>query len=241
LELDRGVGIPFKGNYSSWLKQKQERLRHKEKHESKRQKTLERELEWISMSPKGRQTKSKSRITSYEDLLKKDADQQDEVMEIFIPPGPRLGDKVLIASELSKSFENKLLMEKTDFIIPPGAIVGIIGPNGAGKSTLFKMIINQEKPDSGELETGDTVAIGYVDQDRDTLDGEKSIWENISGGNDTLVIAGRKVNSRAYVSKFNFSGKDQQKKAKVLSGGERNRVHLANVLKSEANFLLLDE
>ncbi|MCK5543014.1 MAG: energy-dependent translational throttle protein EttA [Desulfobacterales bacterium] len=241
LELDRGVGIPFKGNYSSWLEQKQERLRHEQKHESKRQKTLERELEWIRMSPKGRQTKAKSRITSYEDLLKKDADKQDEVMEIFIPAGPRLGEKVLIAKNLSKAFENKLLMEKTDFIIPPGAIVGIIGPNGAGKSTLFNMICKKDTPDSGELEIGDTVAIGYVDQDRDTLDGEKSIWENISGGNDTLVIAGRKVNSRAYVSKFNFSGQDQQKKAKVLSGGERNRVHLANVLKSEANLLLLDE
>ena len=241
LELDRGVGMPFKGNYSSWLEQKQERLRHKEKHESKRQKTLERELEWIRMSPKGRQTKAKSRITSYEELLKKDSDKQDEIMEIFIPPGPRLGSKVLNAKNVSKAFEDKLLMENMDFITPPGAIVGIIGPNGAGKSTLFKMIIDQEKPDSGVLEKGDTVAIGYVDQDRDTLDGEKSIWENISGGSDTLLIAGRKINSRAYVSKFNFSGQDQQKKAKVLSGGERNRVHLANVLKSEANLLLLDE
>jgi ATP-binding cassette ChvD family protein len=241
LELDRGVGIPFKGNYSSWLEQKQERLRHKEKHESKRQKTLERELEWIRMSPKGRQTKAKSRITSYEELLKKDAETQDAVMEIFIPPGPRLGSKVLIAKKVSKAFEDKLLMENMEFITPAGAIVGIIGPNGAGKSTLFKMIIDQEKPDSGELEKGNTVAIGYVDQDRDTLDGEKSIWENISGGSDTILIAGRKINSRAYVSKFNFSGQDQQKKAKVLSGGERNRVHLANVLKSEANLLLLDE
>ncbi len=241
LELDRGVGIPFKGNYSSWLEQKQERLRHAQKHESKRQKTLERELEWIRMSPKGRQTKAKSRITSYEELLKKDSDKQDEMMEIFIPPGPRLGDKVLVAKKVTKAFKDKLLMENMDFIIPPGAIVGIIGPNGAGKSTLFKMIIDQEKPDTGELLTGDTVALGYVDQDRDTLDGEKSIWENISGGNDIIVIAGKKINSRTYVSKFNFSGQDQQKQTKVLSGGERNRVHLANVLKSEANLLLLDE
>ncbi|MCD4742663.1 MAG: energy-dependent translational throttle protein EttA, partial [Desulfobacteraceae bacterium] len=241
LELDRGVGIPFKGNYSSWLEQKQERLRHEQKHESKRQQTLQRELEWIRMSPKGRQSKAKSRITSYENLLKKDAEQQDAAMEIFIPPGPRLGDKVLIAKDLSKALGEKLLIDKMEFIIPPGAIVGIIGPNGAGKSTLFKMIIDQEKPDSGVLETGDTVRLGYVDQDRDTLDGEKSIWENISGGSDTLLIAGRKINSRAYVSKFNFSGTDQQKKTRVLSGGERNRVHLANVLKEEANLLLLDE
>jgi len=241
LELDRGVGIPFKGNYSSWLEQKQERLRHEQKHESKRQQTLQRELEWIRMSPKGRQSKAKSRITSYENLLKKDAEQQDAAMEIFIPPGPRLGDKVLIAKDLSKALGEKLLIDKMEFIIPPGAIVGIIGPNGAGKSTLFKMIIDQEKPDSGVLETGDTVRLGYVDQDRDTLDGEKSIWENISGGSDTLIIAGRKINSRAYVSKFNFSGTDQQKKTRVLSGGERNRVHLANVLKEEANLLLLDE
>ncbi len=241
LELDRGVGIPFKGNYSSWLEQKQERLRHEQKHESKRQKTLERELEWIRMSPKGRQTKARSRITSYETLLKKDAKEQDEKMEIFIPPGPRLGDKVLTAKDLSKALGEKLLIDKMNFIIPPGAIVGIIGPNGAGKSTLFKMICDQEKPDSGELTCGDTVKFGYVDQDRDTLDPEKSIWENISEGSDTLIIAGRKINSRAYVSKFNFSGQDQQKKTKVLSGGERNRVHLANVLKSEANLLLLDE
>ncbi|MCK5310974.1 MAG: ATP-binding cassette domain-containing protein, partial [Desulfobacteraceae bacterium] len=185
--------------------------------------------------------KAKSRITSYENLLKKDAQQQDERMEIFIPPGPRLGSKVLIANNLSKALGEKLLIDKMNFIVPPGAIVGIIGPNGAGKSTLFKMIIDQEKPDSGELESGDTVRLGYVDQDRDTLDGEKSIWENISGGGDTLLIAGRKINSRAYVSKFNFSGTDQQKKTKVLSGGERNRVHLANVLKLEANLLLLDE
>ncbi len=241
LELDRGVGIPFKGNYSSWLEQKQERLRHEQKHESKRQQTLQRELEWIRMSPKGRQSKAKSRITSYENLLKKDAEQQDAKMEIFIPPGPRLGSKVLIANDLSKALGEKLLIDKMNFIIPPGAIVGIIGPNGAGKSTLFKMICDKEKIDSGELESGETVKLGYVDQDRDTLDGEKSIWENISEGSDTLIIAGRKINSRAYVSKFNFSGTDQQKKTKVLSGGERNRVHLANVLKEEANLLLLDE
>jgi len=241
LELDRGVGIPFKGNYSSWLEQKQERLRHEQKHESKRQKTLERELEWIRMSPKGRQSKAKSRISSYENLLKKDAQQQDEAMEIFIPAGPRLGDKVLIANDLSKSLGEKLLIDKMNFILPPGAIVGIVGPNGAGKSTLFKIICDKEKADSGELEKGDTVVIGYVDQERDTLDGEKSIWENISEGSDTILIGGRKINSRAYVSKFNFSGQDQQKKTKVLSGGERNRVHLANVLKSEANMLLLDE
>ncbi len=241
LELDRGAGIPFKGNYSSWLEQKQERLRHAHKHENKRKKTIERELEWIRMSPRGRQTKAKARITSYEELLKKDMDTQDQSMEIFIPPGPRLGSKVLIAENVSKAFEDKLLMENMNFIIPPGAIVGIIGPNGAGKSTLFKMITGREQPDSGLLETGGSVVLGYVDQNRDSLDNEKSIWENISGGSDTLIIAGRKVNSRAYVSKFNFSGQDQQKKAGVLSGGERNRVHLANVLKSEANLLLLDE
>ena len=241
LELDRGEGIPWKGNYSSWLEQKQQRLRVEQKQESKRQKTLERELEWINMSPKGKQAKSKSRIKAYEELLKKNIQQQEEKMELFIPPGPRLGDKVVVADSVSKAFDNKLLMEDLNFIVPPGAIVGIIGPNGAGKSTLFNMVCGKENPDSGSINLGETVRLGYVDQERDVLDDEKTVWEIISGGNDSITLGGRDVNSRAYVSKFNFSGRDQQKKGKFLSGGERNRVHLARILKAEANLLLLDE
>ena len=241
LELDRGEGIPWKGNYSSWLEQKGNRLKNQEKQESKRQKTLERELEWIKMSPKGKRSKSKARLNSYDQLLKQDSQDRERELEIFIPPGPRLGDKVVVAQGISKAFGEKLLVENMDFIIPPGGIVGVVGPNGAGKSTLFNMITSKISPDNGAMELGDTVKIAYVDQDRNVLDPDKTIWEVISGGNDTLVMGGREINSRAYVSKFNFSGSDQQKKVGVLSGGERNRVHLARMLKEEANLLLLDE
>ncbi|MBF0199896.1 MAG: energy-dependent translational throttle protein EttA [Desulfamplus sp.] len=241
LELDRGEGIPWKGNYSSWLEQKQNRLKNEEKKESKRQKTLERELEWIRMSPKGRRSKSKARITAYDELLQNASKDRELDLELFIPPGPRLGDKVVVAREVTKTFEDKLLVEDMDFMLPPGGIIGVIGPNGAGKSTLFKMITGQEKPDAGTIELGETVKVAYVDQDRNVLDPDKSIWEVISGGHDTINLGGREVNSRAYVSKFNFSGQDQQKKVGVLSGGERNRVHLARMLKEEANLLLLDE
>jgi len=241
LELDRGEGIPWKGNYSSWLDQKQKRLAQEQKSESKRQQTLQRELEWINMSPKGRRAKPKARITAYEDLLKKDSKQQENVLEIFIPPGPRLGDKVVVADEVSKGYDNKLLVEKMSFVIPPGGIIGVIGPNGAGKTTLFNMITRREKPDSGTIETGQTVKFAYVDQERDTLDPEKTIFETITGGTEKMLIGGREINSRAYVAKFNFSGQDQQKKVKEISGGERNRVHLATLLKKEANVLLLDE
>jgi len=241
LELDRGEGIPWKGNYSSWLEQKGNRLKNQEKQESKRQKTLERELEWIKMSPKGKRSKSKARLSSYDQLLKQDSQDQERELEIFIPPGPRLGGKVLVAQGISKAFGEKLLVENMDFIIPPGGIVGVVGPNGAGKSTLFNMITSKISPDSGVMELGDTVKTAYVDQDRNVLDPDKTIWEVISGGNDTLLLGGREINSRAYVSKFNFSGSDQQKKVGVLSGGERNRVHLARILKEEANLLLLDE
>ncbi|MBU0464182.1 MAG: energy-dependent translational throttle protein EttA [Proteobacteria bacterium] len=241
LELDRGEGIPWKGNYSSWLDQKQKRLATEQKSESKRQQTLQRELEWINMSPKGRRTKSKARITAYEDLLKKDVQQQERDLEIFIPPGPRLGEKVIVAKGITKAFENKLLVEDMNFVIPPGAIIGIVGPNGAGKTTLFNMITGKEKPDAGTIELGQTVKFAYVDQERDTLDPEKTIFELLSDGNDKMLIGGREINSRAYVAKFNFSGSDQQKKVKDISGGERNRVHLATILKKEANLLLLDE
>ncbi|MEA1967376.1 MAG: energy-dependent translational throttle protein EttA [Thermodesulfobacteriota bacterium] len=241
LELDRGEGIPWKGNYSSWLEQKQNRLKKESKSESKRQKTLERELEWIKMSPKGKRSKSKARITSYENLLKQDVSEQEKDLEIFIPPGPRLGDKVIVAENISKAFNDKLLVDNMSFIIPAGGIIGIVGPNGAGKSTLFNMITDRDKPDSGTIELGKTVKIAYVDQDRNILDPEKSIWEVICGGHDSILLGGREINSRAYVSKFNFSGSDQQKKVGVLSGGERNRVHLARMLKEEANLLLLDE
>nr|WP_320013908.1 energy-dependent translational throttle protein EttA [uncultured Desulfobacter sp.] len=241
LELDRGQGIPWKGNYSSWLEQKQQRLAKEEKSESKRQQTLARELEWIKMSPKGRRSKSKARITAYEELLKKDSNQQEQKMEIFIPPGPRLGSKVVVAQNVAKSFEDKLLVEDMNFVLPPGAIVGVVGPNGAGKTTLFKMITGKEKPDSGTIEIGDSVQVAYVDQERDSLDPEKTIYEVISGGSDTLVLGDREINARAYVGKFNFSGSDQQKKVKDISGGERNRVHMATMLQKQANLLLLDE
>ncbi|MBF0390522.1 MAG: energy-dependent translational throttle protein EttA, partial [Desulfamplus sp.] len=241
LELDRGEGIPWKGNYSSWLEQKQNRLKNEEKKESKRQKTLERELEWIKMSPKGRHSKAKARITSYDELLKQDVKDREKDLEIYIPPGPRLGDKVVIADGVTKAFGDKILVENMSFIIPAGGIIGVVGPNGAGKSTLFNMITGKQNPDAGTIEIGETVKIAYVDQDRHILNPDKSIWEVISDGNETILLGGREVNSRAYVSKFNFSGTDQQKKVGFLSGGERNRVHLARMLKEEANLLLLDE
>ncbi len=241
LELDRGQGIPWKGNYSSWLDQKQNRLKQEEKSESERQKTLQRELEWIRMSPKGRHAKAKARITSYEMLLQQDMEKQAKEMEIFIPPGPRLGNVVIESENITKAYGENILVEGMTFSLPPGGIIGIIGPNGAGKTTLFRMITGQEKPDSGEIRIGDTVKLAYVDQSRDSLDPNKSIWEAISDGQDTVQIGNREVNSRAYVGKFNFSGQDQQKKVSLLSGGERNRVHLARILKEGANVLLLDE
>ncbi|WDP92848.1 MAG: energy-dependent translational throttle protein EttA [Desulfobacter sp.] len=241
LELDRGEGIPWKGNYSSWLEQKQRRLATEQKSESKRQQTLARELDWINMSPKGKRSKSKARIKAYEELLKKDVKQQEQEMEIFIPPGPRLGSKVIVAEKVSKAFEDKLLVDDMNFVIPAGAIIGVVGPNGAGKTTLFKMITGKETPDQGSIELGQSVKLAYVDQERDTLDPEKTIYEVISGGSDKLLIGGREINARAYVGKFNFSGSDQQKKVKDISGGERNRVHMATMLQQEANLLLLDE
>ncbi len=240
LELDRGEGIPFEGNYSSWLEQKKKRLEVEEKHESKRQKTLQKELEWIRQNPKGRQTKSRARINSYEELLSDQRNKQREEMEIFIPPGPRLGDKVIEANNVSKGYGDKLLVEDMEFSLPPGGIVGIIGPNGAGKTTLFKMITGEETPDNGSLIVGDTVKLGYIDQKR-PLDPKKTIWEEISSGEDSLKLGSREINSRAYVARFNFSGSDQQKRIGELSGGERNRVHLAKILKDGANVLLLDE
>jgi len=240
LELDRGRGIPWKGNYSSWLDQKQERLRREEKSESERQKTLQRELEWIRMSPKARRAKGKARINAYESLLDKQSEKRRDDLEIPIPPGPRLGDVVIEADKVTKSYSEKLLVEDMTFALPPGGIVGVIGPNGAGKTTLFRMITGQEAPDSGLIKVGHTVVLAYVDQSR-TLDPNKSIWEEISGGEDTLKLGNREVNSRAYVGRFNFSGSDQQKKVSMLSGGERNRVHLAKMLKEGANVLLLDE
>jgi len=240
LELDRGQGIPFKGNYTSWLEQKQERLRQQEKSESERQRTLQRELEWIRMSAKARQAKGKARITAYEDLLGQESQKRREDLEIPIPPGPRLGNVVIEAEKVSKAYGDNLLVDGMTFKLPPGGIVGVIGPNGAGKTTLFRMITGQEKPDSGKIRIGDTVALAYVDQSR-TLDPNKNIWEEISGGADLLKIGNREVNSRAYVARFNFSGTDQQKKVGSLSGGERNRVHLAKMLKQGANVILLDE
>jgi energy-dependent translational throttle protein EttA len=241
LELDQGRGIPWEGNYSSWLEQKQERLRQEEKSESDRQKTLQRELEWIRMAPRARQAKSKARINSYEMLLQQDSEKRQKELEIYIPPGPRLGNVVIEADNVSKAYGDNLLVEKMSFRLPPGGIVGVIGPNGAGKTTLFRMITGQEEPDGGTIRKGETVQIGYVDQSRDTLDGNKNIWEEISGGKDVIELGKRQVNSRAYVARFNFSGADQQKKVGFLSGGERNRVHLAKILKSGANVLLLDE
>ena len=241
LELDRGFGIPWKGNYSSWLEQKQERLRREEKGESKRQKTLERELEWIHASPKARQAKSKARYTAYESLLNQEAEHRREDLEIYIPPGPRLGDVVIDLQGVSKGYSDHLLIDTLDLSIPPGSIVGVIGPNGAGKSTLLKMITGQEKPDAGSVHLGQTVKLAYVDQSRETLDAEKSVFDEISGGDELIDLGGQKRNARAYVSSFNFQGSDQQKKVGVLSGGERNRVHLAKILKSGANVILLDE
>ncbi len=241
LELDRGHGIPWKGNYSSWLEQKQKWLKQEEKSESERQKTLQRELEWIRMSPKGRRAKSKARINSYENLLGEETENNARSLEIYIPPGPRLGRMVIEADNVSKSYGDRLLMEEMSFLLPPGGIVGIIGPNGAGKTTLFRMITGQEEPGSGTIRIGDSVKLAYVDQSRDSLDPDKSIWEVISDGLDTVQLGSLEYNSRAYVARFNFSGTDQQKKVGLLSGGERNRVHLARMLKEGANVLLLDE
>ena len=240
LELDRGEGIPWKGNYSSWLEQKQERLRREEKAEGNRQKTLERELDWIRMSPKGRHAKSQARISAYEKLLGEEAEKREKELELFIPPGPRLGDVVIDAQDVSKGFGDKLLVEGMNFSLPPGGIVGVIGPNGAGKSTLFKMITGEEQSDSGTFRLGDTVKLAYVDQTRE-LDSDKTIWEEISEGADQLELGKQLVNSRAYVGRFNFSGSEQQRKVGSLSGGQRNRVHLAKMLKEGANVILLDE
>ena len=240
LELDRGQGIPWQGNYSSWLEQKQQRLAQEEKSESDRQKTLQRELEWIRMSPKGRHAKGKARINSYEALLSEQNKERIQDLEIYIPPGPRLGGVVVEAKDVSKGFGDRLLLEGMNFALPPGGIVGVIGPNGAGKTTLFKMMTHEEEPDSGTIRIGDTARLACVDQNR-TLDPNKSIWEEISGGSDMVQLGSRQMNSRAYVGRFNFSGSDQQKKVTSLSGGERNRVHLAKMLKEGANVLLLDE
>ncbi len=241
LELDRGQGIPWKGNYSSWLEQKGERLKLEEKSESERQKTLARELEWIRMSPKGRHAKSKARISSYEELLGKQGEARAKDLEIYIPPGPRLGKVVIEAENVTKAYGDNILVENMSFMLPPGGIVGVIGPNGAGKTTLFRMITGQEKPDKGTIRIGETVKLGYVDQSRDVLDPDKTIWQVITGGQEQVQLGKHLMNSRAYVSRFNFGGTDQQKKVGVLSGGERNRVHLARILKEEANVLLLDE
>ena len=241
LELDRGEGIPWKGNYSSWLDQKQKRLQQEEKTESKRQKALERELEWVRMNPKGRQAKGKARLTNYEKLLTQETKEREEKLELFIPPGPRLGNVVIEAQGVSKGYGDKLLYENLNFSLPPAGIVGIIGPNGAGKTTLFKMIIGREKPDTGTFKVGETVKIAYVDQEHDDLKPEDTVFQAITGGNDLIMLGGKEMNSRAYVSKFNFSGTDQQKKVKELSGGMRNRVHLAIALKQGGNLLLLDE
>ncbi|HEY5669677.1 MAG TPA: energy-dependent translational throttle protein EttA [Anaerolineales bacterium] len=241
LELDRGFGIPWRGNYSSWLEQKQDRLRREEKQESKRLRTLERELEWIHMSPKARQSKGKARYTAYERLLSQEYEKRREDQEIYIPPGPRLGDIVIQFEGVSKGYGERLLLDDLTLSIPPGSIVGVIGPNGAGKTTLLRLVTDQEKPDEGTVRLGETVNLAYVDQSRDTLDGDKTVWEEISGGEEQLDLGGRKRNSRAYVASFNFLGSDQQKLVKNLSGGERNRVHLAKVLKEGANLILLDE
>jgi energy-dependent translational throttle protein EttA len=241
LELDRGEGIPWKGNYTSWLEQKTKRLEMEEKTESKRKKTLDRELEWVRMSPKGRHAKAKARLGAYDRMLNEDVKQKEEKLEIFIPNGPRLGSKVIEAIDLGKAFGDKLLFENFNFMLPPAGIVGIIGPNGAGKTTLFRMIMGMEKPDKGSISIGETVTIGYVDQTHVEIDPNKTVWEVISGGHDIINLAGKQMNSRAYVSRFNFGGVDQGKKCGVISGGERNRLHLAMTLKTEANVLLLDE
>ncbi len=241
LELDRGEGIPWKGNYSSWLDQKAKRLAQEEKTESKRQKTLERELEWVKMAPKARHAKSKARLHNYEKLASEETKEREEKLELFIPPGPRLGNVVIEATDVSKAYGDRILFENLSFSLPPAGIVGIIGPNGAGKTTLFRLITGQEQPGSGTFRVGETVALGYVDQMHDDLDPNKTVWENITGGNENIMLGNKSMNSRAYVSKFNFNGADQQKKVGVLSGGERNRVHLAITLKKGSNVLLLDE
>ena len=241
LELDRGEGIPFKGNYSSWLEQKQERLKKEEKTESKRQKTLQRELEWVRMGAKGRQAKSKARLGAYERLLGEEGREKEDKLEIFIPAGPRLGNKVIEAHDVSMGFGDRLLYENLNFSLPPNGIVGIIGPNGAGKTTLFKLITGQLKPNSGHFDVGDTVQLAYVDQEHDNLDASKTVYQSIADGNDWIMMAGKQSNARAYVSRFNFGGGDQEKKVGTLSGGERNRVHLAMTLKEGGNLLLLDE
>jgi ATP-binding cassette ChvD family protein len=241
LELDRGYGIPWKGNYSSWLEQKQKQLQHEEKAESLRQKTLERELEWIQMSPKARRTKSKARINAYQTLLAQESARREKELEIYLPPGPRLGNVVVEALNLTKGYGDRLLMEDLSFSLPPGAIVGVIGPNGAGKTTLFRMISGQDQPDSGSLRIGETAKLAYVDQERENLQPGKTIWEIISEGKDFIELGKVTVKSRAYVARFNFFGSDQQKKVDSLSGGERNRMHLARMLKQGANVLLLDE
>jgi sulfate-transporting ATPase len=241
LELDRGHGVPWKGNYTSWLEQKQKKLDQEQKQESKRSKTLERELEWIRMAPKARHAKGKARVTAYEKMVSEDGNQREQELEIYIPSGPRLGDKVIEAHGVSKAFGDKLLYEGMEFIIPKGAIVGVIGPNGAGKTTLFRMITGKEKPDTGTFEVGETVKLAYVDQEHDDLDMEASVYDAITGGNDIIILGNKEMNGRAYVSRFNFAGTDQSKKVKQLSGGERNRLHLARILRSGANVLLLDE
>jgi len=241
LELDRGYGIPWRGNYSSWLEQKKDRLAHEEKGESRRQKTLERELEWIHMSPKARQAKGKARVTAYEKLLSQEYEQRRENLEIYIPPGPRLGNRVIELQGVKKAFGDKLLIDDLNLSIPPGSIVGVIGPNGAGKTTLLRLITGQEKPDQGQISIGETVQLAYVDQSRDALDNDKTVWEEISGGAESITLGNRHMNSRAYVAGFNFHGTDQQKRVGSLSGGERNRVHLAKMLTQGANAILLDE
>ena len=241
LELDRGYGIPWRGNYSSWLEQKRDRLEHEEKSESKRQKTLERELEWIHMSPKARHAKGKARVTAYEKLLSQEYEQVRENLEIYIPPGPRLGNRVIELDGILKGYGDNLLLDNLNLSIPPGSIVGVIGPNGAGKTTLLKLITGQEQPDRGKISIGETVQLAYMDQARDTLDNDKTVWEEISAGEETLLLGNRRMNSRAYVASFNFHGTDQQKKVGILSGGERNRVHLAKMLTQGANVILLDE
>ncbi|OYT13063.1 MAG: energy-dependent translational throttle protein EttA, partial [Bacteroidetes bacterium 4572_114] len=241
LELDRGEGIPWKGNYSLWLEQKTKRLQMEEKSESKRRKTLERELEWVRMAPKARHAKAKARLSAYDKMLNEDVKQKEERLEIFIPNGPRLGNNVIEAESVKKAFGDKLLFEGLEFNLPPAGIVGVIGPNGAGKTTLFRMIMGEEKPDEGGFKIGDTVKVGYVDQAHAEIDPEKTVWEVISQGHETIQLGNRMMNSRAYVARFNFSGADQSKKTGVLSGGERNRLHLALTLRQEANVLLLDE
>src|ERR1700710_1878831 len=241
LELDRGEGIPWKGNYSSWLDQKAKRLAQEEKTESKRQKTLERELEWVRMAPKARQAKGKARLSNYEKLAAEDGREREDKLELFIPPGPRLGNVVIEANNVTKAYGDKILFDNLSFSLPPAGIVGIIGPNGAGKTTLFRLITGQETPDAGTFRVGETVHLGYVDQLHDDLDPSKSVWENITNGQETILVGNKPINSRAYVSKFNFNGADQQKKVGILSGGERNRVHLSITLKKGSNVLLLDE